>query len=68
MKTPELKPCPFCGGEATVFVVGVPKGIHPDDVTVMYEVDCENKNCEVSVCTMLYETKEKAAEVWNRRR
>ena len=62
MKLPELKPCPFCGGPASLFSVVQPDG------TVTWEVDCENKDCEVSACTMLYETREQAAAVWNERK
>ena len=61
MKTPFLKPCPFCGGKASMFCVEQPDG------TLTYEVDCENKDCDVSACTMLYPTKHEAADVWNRR-
>ncbi len=61
MKTPKLKPCPFCGGPGRMFFVKQPDG------TITYEVDCENEGCEVSSCTLLYETKEQAAAVWNKR-
>lgn len=60
-KKPELKPCPFCGGPASLFCVEQPSG------ELTYEVDCENDGCEVSACTMLYPTREEAAAVWNRR-
>ena len=60
-KKPELKPCPFCGRPASLFCVEQPDG------ELTYEVDCENEGCEVSVCTMLYPTKQEAANVWNQR-
>ena len=41
--------------------------VEQPDGTLTYEVDCENKDCDVSACTMLYPTKQEAADVWNRR-
>lgn len=61
MEKLNLKPCPFCGGPARMFSVEQPNR------SITYEVDCENKDCEVSACTLLYDTKEEAAAVWNRR-
>lgn len=61
MKTPFLKPCPFCGMPGRMYVVS-----HPDG-RKEYEVDCENRACEVSVCTQLHDTPQQAAYVWNRR-
>ena len=62
MKEPSLKPCPFCGGKASLFSVELTDG------SIVYEVDCENKACEVSSCTMLHDTREAAAAVWNTRK
>lgn len=56
-----LRPCPFCGGKASMFTVKA------DGAPPRYEVDCENKGCEVASCTMLYDTPEEAAAIWNRR-
>lgn len=50
----ELKPCPFCGGEA------VRKCIFPNRY---FFVEC--KNCHVSL--PFKGTKEEAIEAWNRR-
>lgn len=61
MKTPDLKPCPFCGGKASLFSVEQPDG------STTYEVDCENAGCEVSACTAMHDTPEEAAAVWNKR-
>lgn len=57
----ELKPCPFCGGKASLFCVGQPDG------RPTWEAECENSECEVSSCTMLYGSKEEAVRVWNKR-
>ena len=53
----ELKPCPFCGGEAAVvevFLYGKVKG---------YVVGCEKCECESS----MYSSKQNAEIAWNRR-
>lgn len=55
MGTPELKPCPFCGGEARAFTAG--------GADWASEVQCRECNAS-SEC---HETPEDAAEVWNRR-
>ena len=53
----ELKPCPFCGGEAKVF------GNYDDSE---YHANCTNNEC--GCCWVnYYETKEEAIEAWNRR-
>ena len=49
----ELKPCPFCGGEAEVYAQAFNK----------YSVICSNCYCVKGS----YGTKEKAIEEWNRR-
>lgn len=61
MNKPVLKPCPFCGGKASLFSVEQPDG------STTYEVDCENADCEVSACTAMHDTPEEAAAVWNKR-
>ena len=61
MKKPYLKPCPFCGGKASLFSCK-----QPDD-SITYEVDCENDGCECSACTAMHDTPEEAAAVWNKR-
>ena len=38
MKQTELKPCPFCGRKANIYITG--KGIQSDAFTVDYEVGC----------------------------
>lgn len=50
----ELKPCPFCGGEAGLFAY---------EIFVEYSVYC--KSCHNG--TDEYRSKEGAIEAWNRR-
>ena len=52
-----IKPCPFCGGEATVFKFG--NGLR--------EMGCNNKDCEIKPGTYSVETVIEAKELWNRR-
>ena len=49
----ELKPCPFCGGEASMYIAY-------DDG---YYVCCDECGCGLPV----YNTEEEAIEAWNRR-
>lgn len=65
----ELKPCPFCGGDADFYVVNECHG-HGDYIDEYY-VGCNRCGCQ-SVHVDCYDnTKEqaklKAAERWNRR-
>lgn len=56
----ELKPCPFCGGEA--------KHYHREDKSGWMHTDwicCEDDDCGGQTC--LHETKERAVSAWNRR-
>lgn len=52
----ELKPCPFCGGEAEVVK-------NPDFV----DVSCKNINCRGYACCLHHKKKKDAIEAWNRR-
>lgn len=59
---PDLKPCPFCGGEAELreeLVAG----------NTRFYVSCENDDCRVIVETRnsVSATKAGAIEAWNRR-
>jgi len=55
----ELKPCPFCGSDATFM-----GGNNPNDL--YYWVDCTNVElCGAEIPGRT--TKEKAAKLWNRR-
>lgn len=55
----EIKPCPFCGSEATFrYKEGLDTWI----------VECSNTSCPASyMIGMDYDTQEEAVEVWNRR-
>lgn len=56
-----LKPCPFCGGAATLYTVEQPDGRDT------FAVDCNRDECGVNPSTCLYETEAEAVTVWNRR-
>ncbi len=60
----ELKPCPFCGGEAEIVVLDRWWG---DDLRDFYKVACKNKKCNVIVETIIEYEKKDAIEAWNRR-
>lgn len=55
----ELKPCPFCGGEAEAI-----KAHHIFEKP--YVVICGNKECRASLGEFS-KTREEAIEAWNRR-
>ena len=59
--TPELKPCPFCGGKVEL-----------EDISSIDEnyfmIQCVNTECGASTCFGDYSTTEQGvAEYWNRR-
>ena len=54
MKQVELKPCPFCGGKATMYTFSVVKDYH---------VSCDG----CGAYSDDYRTPKKAAAAWNRR-
>ena len=56
---PELKPCPFCGGEATVLPVAMPKSIR-------HQPSCDEENgCGLTL--RHYSTEADAIAAWNTR-
>lgn len=63
MKETELKPCPFCGGEAVLDHFTARKGCEAT-------IQC-NGGCILYMHTITYDTKEEAVEAvttaWNRR-
>ena len=52
----ELKPCPFCGGEAFKFKMN-------DHGFVLFSVVCHECHAKTNATT----TEERAVEAWNRR-
>lgn len=52
----ELKPCPFCDGEATLSF---------ESEGARFAVYCFNGDCEVQPGTMSHETKKAARTAWN---
>ena len=73
----ELKPCPFCGGEAefwewkrakTIMIGCLTDKCITKKLRSKYLVRCANKKaCVCKPQTKLYYTKAKATNVWNRR-
>lgn len=59
----ELKPCPFCGGEAEMHY-GV---ISEDNTPHWYDASCKDEKCRGYATVCFSNTKEKAIEAWNRR-
>lgn len=64
MTTPELKPCPFCGG--TEIHIGP---MDPPSAWEYWEVGCNNDDCPLDADSVKVElgTPEKAAAAWNTR-
>lgn len=54
----ELKPCPFCGGEATMFC---------DESTDTWNVLCDNVPCPAEPGTAICFSEQEAIEAWNTR-
>lgn len=67
----ELKPCPFCGGEAKIFQVGI--DANPDSVlNGTFVIGCDGINgslCPgyIYKCSPVYMSKELAVKMWNDR-
>ena len=57
----ELKPCPFCGGEA--FVTEYLYSCDPTSRATTHAVECNG--CHTT--TFEFDSKEEAIEAWNRR-
>lgn len=62
----ELKPCPFCGGEAVVdhWELSSPDEGWEDEREDIYYIVCSECGSE----TYEYRSKEEAIEAWNRRK
>lgn len=61
MTKPELKPCPFCGGE--VFIGTWESRGAP----MMYHIACFNDHCTIQPGTDYHKDKAVVIEDWNRR-
>lgn len=57
----KLKPCPFCGEEATL------QGYFAPYEEIAFYVACSGEFCEVSPMTNDFRTEQEAIEAWNRR-
>lgn len=53
----ELKPCPFCGGEAEII----------ENEYECVDVSCKSMGCRGFTDYLQYGSREEAAEAWNRR-
>ena len=60
MKTPELKACPFCGGNAVIY-------FHIEQGEKLYAACCGSMNCDMSVNTPYSVNIDDVAAIWNRR-
>lgn len=58
----ELKPCPFCGGEAEETIT------YADNAPMFYSVHCGNGNCTCRPSTQMCSDGKIAREFWNERR
>lgn len=57
----KLKPCPFCGGEATL------QRYFDTYEEIAFYVTCSGEFCEVSPTTNDFRTEQEAIEAWNQR-
>lgn len=67
----ELRPCPFCGGKATIQFSGrsfvyTGKNGEAGDIGLFYTVECNNKFCGCQIG--VYEDPMMAVEAWNARK
>ncbi|EKO3908227.1 Lar family restriction alleviation protein [Vibrio fluvialis] len=63
----ELKPCPFCGGEAEL-IQSEPSTARFNEGTVNFAVACYGYKCGVMPYPKLWQiTKEEAVKAWNTR-
>lgn len=55
---PQILPCPFCGGKAEIYNVGIG----------WYNVHCADYDCIGSNAAKIMSTREDAVKAWNRRK
>lgn len=63
----ELKPCPFCNGEATLKDARKYLVVSQYSYMFPFSVGCENKHCKVKPYTLYCGTEAEAIAAWNRR-
>lgn len=63
----ELKPCPFCGGEAEFSNNGLDMVSTPKDDDQVWDIWCCNEDCWLSEGADWCLTKKFAAKLWNKR-
>ena len=67
----ELKPCPFCGGKASIRYLydDVVYWTYDDEPIIRrrFVCECSEDGCLVSPVTDSFDTEEEATEAWNRR-
>lgn len=59
----ELKPCPFCGGEAAPYIVNGNYGYTPD----IYGIKCTRCGATIEKSSGYADLSETVAEAWNKR-
>lgn len=62
MNNKELKPCPFCGGDAEIH-----KCQSGDNDSIYYRVACANEKCSMGNPDAWYENKIELVKDWNTR-
>lgn len=60
--TPELKPCPFCGGSPILS-----ENKENETLPQSWYVQCLNHKCPLEIMTLDYPSKKEAAKAWNTR-
>ena len=65
-ESPDLKRCPFCGGDAMLRRVWTHHNGGIDEETY-YMVGCTKHPCHAQIGRVRHKTRERAVEVWNRR-
>jgi Lar family restriction alleviation protein len=63
----ELKPCPFCGGEAEMVDARKLLVVSKYSYIIPYSVRCSNRKCGVKPYTEYSGTEQEAIDAWNRR-
>lgn len=65
MTKPELKPCPFCGGSASLEEADINPMKRP--YIYRYTAGCLNDGCMGYLSMAIFETEQEAAYKWNTR-